>query len=1649
MTPKEEYELGLSFYNGDGKEKNIDEAIKHFKIAAKAGNLEAMNNLGVVYSKEEQYRNLELAIEWLTKASKLGNAQSTLNLGKLSYYKDYGQVDNKKALGYFKQATEQGSIDAALLLGDAYYFGERVERDYTKAIEYLSIAANGGNRDAYSLLGESYFYGNGVSQDYGKSFQYYLLASNEGIALDSFNVAFMLEYGKGVDVDLDGALKYYKIAANGDYAPAMYAIGRFYFEGIGVNVDYGEAFKWYLKAAEKKYEHSYLCVGYLYQEGLGIDKDYDAAFKYYTLGAETRDVGCINNLGRCYEEGWGCQKNLEEAFRLYKEAADGGDVVACFNLGINYELGISVPIDYEKAREYYERAAEAGDSDACTNLGLLYEIGRGVEKNREQSKYWFIKAAEAGDSSGYFGVGRLYHYGIGGNVDFGEAIKWYKKASELNYGPALNNLGTMYELGNGVEVDYQMAVSCYQSAAQLNGDGAGMAEDNLACMYYSGKGVPRDYEKAAYWFKLAAKSGIRNSQYYLGMMYATGRGVEQDYSEAFKFFRLAANRGHVFSQIHLGNAFCSGQGVEINYQQAVFWWRKAAKMGYRGAMYNLGCAYAKGLGVPQSIVIAKDWWSRAAQLEDYASKNALANPLSNENSFRLDRFSDTEIFALEEKAKSGDVPAQICLGDIYYRGKDRSESKNQSAFWYTKASEAGNAEAKFKLASLYLHGFNPSTVLIRNPKELINEASVIGYGRAQRINRVIDFEAQRKHILNDDEIKALCDNPYSIDEIVYSIYGDIISNEDLLRLLFVLYLRHRKYSLTFEKNDVIKKSDEWDDLARKLYERIVSPVSVLSMKNESELYKQLGFISDNEYEEDYPDAIREIVCRRVDLIDNPIACPPISILESVATVLNQERANSIFHPEAGVGILSYYLPDGAHIFAHTKCPDDALVARIVADAADVEMRVSSSSKNDLLTEGYDTQVCFTRLRDVPYAEFDINGTQDRLVKDALSSPHNIGRLNIILVDQNFCTSIGTESEDIRKSLIEGFEGHCLERIIKYPKGTFSDIKETTSLLIIKRIDGKAPCNVVFEHDGIQTVVNTKTIAEMNYSFNPDVYLQSVTQLDGQIVVKLKDILDISISGDQNVQSFILVDGMSFSHSLLRVLGDEDSRSISNRGADTFWLKYRGPVLYLRVNDGIELHLVKTDDYSSSRGVGYALKAKESMISIEYLAYILLNDKGLQRRINGMSDDSGKFSIADFLNIDIAIYANKNVQHQIVEEAMTTERQASKTHSEYGVALISSQAGDLIDGYGSIFDVSRLSINHKALRMSGSGDDTYRYLYDHFLRQKDCSINAILLDTRTTDYEDVLSDFKELTENDIHIYLLYQGDTQSLGLRNREKEYFIGGNRVFEVTDSDIHRLCNKVRDDLDKENSPITRIRNQYKNVFDAADAIDKKYNLTITEDISGFILDGCKIEDNPASGSCGPFRLIGHDLINVMKAKRIVPLLDPGAIPHLLADKYYYDTSTGKRYYQYEPIMPRYLADALCYFISATNSGVHGSQDSSLIGRSALNILMEFILWFYKEFIVEAKYDYIIPDKYFWGVKDDYVSVRRDRDYVVSCIDDGKEKYFFCENIHLKTTEGLHAGSKVRFTTDRLGDDNKPRFDNGLRVVFYANEKQFYIVTE
>jgi TPR repeat protein len=83
--------------------------------------------------------------------------------------------------------------------------------------------------------------------------------------------------------------------------------------------------------------------------------------------------------------------------------------------------------------------------------------------------------------------------------------------------------------GDGVEQDSRQAVDCYRRAAK---QGLVDAQYNLGICYDQGIGVGMDTKQALAWFRKAAEQGNVGAQYYLGTCYANGDGVAQDYQQA-------------------------------------------------------------------------------------------------------------------------------------------------------------------------------------------------------------------------------------------------------------------------------------------------------------------------------------------------------------------------------------------------------------------------------------------------------------------------------------------------------------------------------------------------------------------------------------------------------------------------------------------------------------------------------------------------------------------------------------------------------------------------------------------------------------------------------------------------------------------------------------------------------------------------------------------------------------------------------------------------------------------------------------------------------------------------------------------------------------------------------------------------------------
>lgn len=271
-------------------------------------------------------------------------------------------------------------------------------------------------------------------------------------------------------------------------------------------------------------------------------------------------------------------------------------------------------------------------------------------------------------------------------------------------------------------------------------------------------------------------------------------------------------------------------------------------------------------------------------------------------------------------------------------------------------------------------------------------------------------------------------------------------------------------------------------------------------------------------------------------------------------------------------------------------------------------------------------------------------------------------------------------------------------------------------------------------------------------------------------------------------------------------------------------------------------------------------------------------------------------------------------------------------------------------------------------------------------------------------------------------------------------------------------LINKLRDDLDSSNSYQAKIRMKHKDVFEAADCLDKKHGLNISKVIMRYIQNGYVI-DYAENTPFDQLRTICHKLINILASGYgLLPSdLKEGAVASLLADGAYTDKSRrDKQYVILHPIMNKHLAKSLEYFCYIANNSVHGKQDSSKLGTAAINILMEFILWFYDEDIVRNRLSVLKGNGRMLFISTDNSSILDefiDKEYEVKC--NKNADYFYIDDTHIAGV-GIHVQqnknnqlkscSKIRITK-RIGFEKDIQIIGETSISFFVNTQNYEII--
>jgi len=124
--------LGYAYANGEGVTKNLEEALKWYRMAAEKGNTSAMYNLGDAYLKGEGVtKNLEEAVKWYRMAADKGDDAAMYSLG-YAYANGEGVTKNyQEAINWYRMAINKelseksempiSSMMAMFGIGDLYY----------------------------------------------------------------------------------------------------------------------------------------------------------------------------------------------------------------------------------------------------------------------------------------------------------------------------------------------------------------------------------------------------------------------------------------------------------------------------------------------------------------------------------------------------------------------------------------------------------------------------------------------------------------------------------------------------------------------------------------------------------------------------------------------------------------------------------------------------------------------------------------------------------------------------------------------------------------------------------------------------------------------------------------------------------------------------------------------------------------------------------------------------------------------------------------------------------------------------------------------------------------------------------------------------------------------------------------------------------------------------------------------------------------------------------------------------------------------------------------------------------------------------------------------------------------------------------------
>ncbi|MBA3813527.1 MAG: sel1 repeat family protein [Alphaproteobacteria bacterium] len=207
----------IEIFNNSNKENKIYKikARKYLKMAADHGFKEAQHNYAhMLYNGEGGERDLDEARTYYKLAGDQGDNDAQFCYAAMLYNGKGGAQDLGEARKYYKLSADQGDAEAQLQYALMLYKGEGGVQHLNEARKYQKFAADQGNASAQFNYAYMLYNGEGGEQDLDETSRYAKMAADQGDKDAQYYYALMLYDGEGGTKDLDEGLKYFKMAVN-------------------------------------------------------------------------------------------------------------------------------------------------------------------------------------------------------------------------------------------------------------------------------------------------------------------------------------------------------------------------------------------------------------------------------------------------------------------------------------------------------------------------------------------------------------------------------------------------------------------------------------------------------------------------------------------------------------------------------------------------------------------------------------------------------------------------------------------------------------------------------------------------------------------------------------------------------------------------------------------------------------------------------------------------------------------------------------------------------------------------------------------------------------------------------------------------------------------------------------------------------------------------------------------------------------------------------------------------------------------------------------------------------------------------------------------------------------------------------------------